>query len=146
LLETETVRSGLVSHDVFLAGYGAAQAMPGPLFTFAAILGASIPISCPAWLVGVGLLGALLLPSLLLIVGVLPFWVRLTANRNAQAALMGANAAVVGLLVAAFYDPVLKSGITSVSAAALAIIAFALLQFAKIPNWAIVILCALAGE
>lgn len=146
LLEGETVRSGLVSHDVFLAGYGAAQALPGPLFTFAAFLGASITTSWPGWFTGAWCLGAILLPSLLLIIGVLPFWVRLTGNVHAQAALMGANAAVVGLLVAAFYDPVWKSGITSIPAASFAVMAFALLQFAKIPNWAIVILCALAGE
>ena len=113
LLEGETVRSGLVSHDVFLSGYGAAQALPGPLFTFAAFLGASIPSAWPPWLTGLWCLGAILLPSLLLIVGVLPFWARLTGNARAQAALRGANAAVVGLLVAAFYDPVCTSGLTS---------------------------------
>jgi chromate transporter len=146
LLEGETVRSGLVSHDVFLSGYGAAQALPGPLFTFAAFLGASIPSALPPWLTGVWCLGAILLPSLLLITGVLPFWARLTGNARAQAALRGANAAVVGLLVAAFYDPVCTSGITSVRAAILALATFALLQFAKLPNWAAVILCAAVGE
>ncbi len=146
LLQGETVRSGLVPHDIFLAGYGAAQALPGPLFTFAAFLGTSIPTQLPPWFTGVWCLGAILLPSLLLIVGVLPFWARLTGNARAQAALKGANAAVVGLLAAAFYNPVCTSGVTSITAGVLALIAFALLQFAKLPNWAIVLICAAVGE
>ena len=146
LLQAETVNSGLVSHDVFLAGYGAAQALPGPLFTFAAFLGASMKSGYPACALGVWCLAAILLPSLLLIVGTLPFWARLTANTKAQAALKGANAAVVGLLVAAFYDPVWTGGVTSVRAGALALAAFALLQFVKAPNWAVVIGCAAVGE
>lgn len=146
LLEGETVHSGLVSHDVFLAGYGAAQALPGPLFTFAGFLGASINTGWPGWFTGAWCLGAILLPSLLLIVGVLPFWARLTGNARAQAALKGANAAVVGLLVAAFYDPVCTSGLTSLSAALIALAAFALLQFAKLPNWGVVLTCAAVGQ
>ena len=146
LLQAETVSSGLVSHDVFLAGYGAAQALPGPLFTFAAFLGASIPSPYPPWFLGLWCLAAILLPSLLLIVGTLPFWARLTGNARAQAALKGANASVVGLLVAAFYDPIWKTGITSPQACALGLAAFALLQFWKIPNWGVVLVCAAAGE
>jgi chromate transporter len=146
LLQAETVTSGLVSHDVFLAGYGAAQALPGPLFTFAAFLGASMHSVYPPWALGLWCLAAILLPSLLLIVGTLPFWARLTSNVQAQAALKGANAAVVGLLVAAFYDPVWTGGVTSVRAGVLALVAFALLQFGKAPNWAVVIGCAAAGE
>jgi chromate transporter len=121
LLQSETVSSGLVSHDVFLAGYGAAQALPGPLFTFAAFLGASMHSAYPSWALGLWCLAAILLPSLLLILGTLPFWARLTDNACVQAALKGANAAVVGLLVAAFYDPVWKSGITSLPACAIGI-------------------------
>ena len=146
LLQAETVRSGLVSHDVFLAGYGAAQALPGPLFTFAAFLGASMPSVYPPWVLGLWCLAAILLPSLLLILGTLPFWARLTNNAKAQAALKGAYAAVVGLLLAAFYDPVWKSGITSPQACALGLAAFALLQFWKIPNWGVVLACAAIGE
>ena len=146
LLQTETVQSGLVSHDVFMAGYGAAQALPGPLFTFAAFLGASMSSAYPPWVLGLWCLGAILLPSLLLIAGTLPFWARLTGNVGAQAALRGANAAVVGLLLAAFYDPVWKSGITSPQACAVGLAAFALLQFWKTPNWAVVLACAAAGE
>ena len=145
LLQAETVSSGLVSHDVFLAGYGAAQALPGPLFTFAAFLGASMPSAYPPWLLGLWCLAAILLPSLLLILGTLPFWARLTGNPLAQAALKGANAAVVGLLLAAFYDPVWKTGITSTQSCAIGLVAFALLQFWKTPNWAVVIACAAAG-
>ena len=92
LLQAETVSSGLVSHDVFLAGYGAAQAVPGPLFTFAAFLGASMSSAYPPWVLGLWCLAAILLPSLLLILGVLPFWARLTGNALAQGALKGANA------------------------------------------------------
>jgi chromate transporter len=146
LLQAETVKSGLVSHDAFLAGYGAAQALPGPLFTFAAFLGASIPSAYPPWVLGLWCLAAILLPSLLLILGTLPFWARLTDNAQAQAALKGANAAVVGLLVSAFYDPVWKSGITSPQALVIAVAAFALLQFFKTPNWAVVMACAVIGE
>ncbi len=146
LLQAETVDSGLVSHDVFLAGYGAAQALPGPLFTFASFLGASMQSVYPPWFLGVWCLVAILLPSLLLILGVLPFWAGLTDNALAQAAMKGANAAVVGLLLAAFYDPVWKSGITSPQACALGLAAFALLQFWKTPNWAVVLVCAAVGE
>ena len=146
LLQAETVRTGLVSHDVFLAGYGAAQALPGPLFTFAAFLGASMTSIYPPWVLGLWCLAAILLPSLLLILGTLPFWARLTDNALAQAAMKGANAAVLGLLLAAFYDPVWKSGITSPQAFALGLAAFALLQFWKTPNWAVVLACAAVGE
>jgi chromate transporter len=146
LLDGETVHSGLVPHDVFLAGYGAAQALPGPLFTFAAFLGASMNTGAPPWFTGVWCLAAILLPSLLLIVGVIPFWVRLTGNVRAQAALKGANAAVVGMLVAAFYNPVWTSGVTSIRAGLLALAAFTLLQVIRLPNWAVVLLCAAAGE
>jgi chromate transporter len=145
LLQAETVKSGLVSHDVFVAGYGAAQALPGPLFTFASFLGASMNSAYPPWFMGLWCLAAILLPSLLLILGTLPFWARLTDNAQAQAAMKGANAAVVGLLVAAFYDPVWKSGVTSLQAFALAVAAFALLQFWKTPNWAVVLGCAALG-
>jgi chromate transporter len=144
LLQTETVRTDLVPHSVFLAGYGAAQALPGPLFTFAAFLGASMSTKTP-WLTGLGCLFAILLPSLLLVVGVLPTWAKLAGNRHARAALQGANATVVGLLLAAFVGTVMPGGITSRAAAVMALVAFALLQFAKMPNWAIVLLCAAAG-
>jgi chromate transporter len=146
LLQSETVSSGLVPHDIFLSGYGAAQALPGPLFTFAAFLGASMPSALPSWFLGLWCLAGILLPSLLLILGVLPFWALVIDDVRARAAMMGANAAVVGLLVAALFDSVWKGGITSWPAFALVIVAFALLQFRKTPNWAIVIACAVVGE
>jgi chromate transporter len=137
---------GLISHDVFLAGYGAAQAFPGPLFTFAAFLGASLHSAYPPWMLGLWCLVAILLPSLLLIVGTLPFWAGLSGNVRAQAAMKGANAAVVGLLLAAFCDPIWKNGITSPQTLLIGTFAFALLQFWKVPNWIVVLICALSGE
>jgi chromate transporter len=107
------VPTGLVDHDTFLAGYGAAQAVPGPLFTFAAFLGASMTTG-PSGILGAGIaLLAIFLPAGLLVIGILPFWERLRAWEPATAALTGVNAAVVGLLGAALYDPVFVEGITS---------------------------------
>src|SRR5205807_1834700 len=107
LLQAEVVPSGWVNNDAFLAGYGAAQAVPGPLFTFAAYLGAVIG----GWEAAVLCLVAIFLPSFLLVVGILPFWEGLRRRKTMQAALRGVNAAVVGLLLAAFYNPVWTSGI-----------------------------------
>lgn len=146
LLESATVGRGWVDSDVFLAGYGIAQALPGPLFTFAAYLGVFAAPDGIGWLGGVVCLLAVLLPSLLLVVGVLPHWDRLRSNPTAKAALMGANAAVVGLLIAAFYDPIWISAIRSPQAFALALVAFFLLYFRRIPPWALVILCGAAGQ
>lgn len=146
LLEVETVGRGWMDRESFLAGYGAAQALPGPLFTLAAYLGTLIAPGGYAWLGGVVALFSILLPSMFLVVGALPYWDSLRAMDGAQAALMGANSAVVGILLAAFYDPVFLSGITSVSAMILALLAFAGLKFWKIPPWALVIACAVAGN
>jgi chromate transporter len=145
LLEAQTAGRGWVSHDAFLAGYGAAQALPGPLMAFAAYLGVLSLAGAPAWLTGPWALLAILLPSFLLVLGALPHWQRLRSNPRAQAALAGANAAVVGLLLAALYDPVGTGAITSPAAAALVIAAFAALQFARLPPWLIVIACAVCG-
>jgi chromate transporter len=145
LLEAETVGRGWMTRDAFLAGYGAAQALPGPLFTLAAYLGAVMMPEGPGWLAGLWCLGAILLPSFLLVLGVLPFWQRLRALRGAQAALKGANAAVVGILLAAFYDPVCTAAIDSTTAAILAVAAWIGLEFGKVPAWALVGICALAG-
>ena len=146
LLEAETVGRGWVSRDNFLAGYGAAQALPGPLFSIAAYLGALALPQGPAWLAGLWCLVAMLLPSFLLVLGVLPHWQRLRSLPFASGALAGANATVVGLLLAALWHPVGTSAITSLPSAALALAAFAALQFAKLPPWLIVALCALAGR
>ncbi|MGM0615671.1 MAG: chromate efflux transporter [Pseudomonadota bacterium] len=144
LLEAEVVQSGWISADDFLTGYGAAQAVPGPLFTFAAYLGALLPGVNP-------LLGALLallaifVPGLLLLVGVLPFWNTFRQWQGAQALMRGANAAVVGILAAALYQPVWTSAIIGPYEFALALSGFLLLSVWKLPAWAVVIVMALGG-
>ena len=145
LLEAEVVPTGWVTKDDFLAGYGAAQAVPGPLFTFSAYLGTVTGVLSPKWLGGLLTLGAIFLPSLLLVVGVLPFWERLRGFTHVRGALLGVNAAVVGILLAALYDPVFTSAITSPEDFALAAAAFALLAFWKTPPWLVVLLTGGAG-
>ena len=145
LLEAEVVPTGWVTKDDFLAGYGAAQAVPGPLFTFSAYLGTATGVLSPKWLGGLLTLGAIFLPSLLLVVGVLPFWERLRGFTHVRGALVGINAAVVGILLAALYDPVWTSSITSPRDFALAAAAFALLAFWKAPPWLVVLLTGGAG-
>jgi chromate transporter len=145
LLQASVVPPGWVTNDAFLAGYGAAQAVPGPLFTFAAYLGAVMSPQ-PNGLIGATLcLIAVFLPSFLLVIGALPFWKQLRQRTTAQAALRGVNAAVVGLLLAALYDPVWTAGITNARDFALASVAFLLLFMWQTPPWLVVILCAVAG-
>jgi chromate transporter len=145
LLQASVVPPGWVTNDAFLAGYGAAQAVPGPLFTFAAYLGAVMGPS-PNGLTGAALcLFAIFLPSFLLVIGMLPFWDELRRRPAAQAALRGVNAAVVGLLLAALYNPVWTAGITGPYDFALAIAAFLLLFMWKVPPWLVVVLSALGG-
>jgi chromate transporter len=145
LLQASVVPPGWVTNDAFLAGYGAAQAVPGPLFTFAAYLGAVMG-PAPNGLLGATIcLLALFLPSFLLVVGALPFWESLRHRPAMQAALTGVNAAVVGLLLAALYDPVWTSGILGASDFALAAAAFLLLFMWQTPPWLVVVLCAAAG-
>lgn len=144
LLEQATVPTGLVDHDTFLAGYGAAQAVPGPLFTFASYLGASatgIP-----WLWGATVATvAIFLPAALLVIGIMPFWDRLRAQPRAADALAGANAAVVGILAAALYNPVFLAGVNGPATMAIAAAAFVALHSWKLPAWAVVIAAALTG-
>jgi len=145
LLQAEVVQPGWVDRDTFLAGYGAAQAVPGPLFTFAAFLGASMNES-PSGLLGAAVcLVAVFVPSFLLVIGVLPFWERLRSNRRTQAALAAVNAAVVGLLLAALYDPVWTSGIKAPEHFVLALLALAALMYWKLPPWLVVIGGAVGG-
>jgi chromate transporter len=145
LLQSEVVPTGWVSNDAFLAGYGAAQAVPGPLFTFSAYLGTVTGPTPNGWLGGLICLVAIFLPSFLLVVGALPFWDALRQLGPVQKALTGVNAAVVGLLLAALYNPVWTSGILSPGDFALGICAFTLLVFWKTPSWLIVILTAAGG-
>jgi len=145
LLQSEVVPTGWVSNDNFLAGYGAAQAVPGPLFTFAAYLGTVTGPTPNGWIGGLICLAAIFLPSFLLVVGVLPFWDGLRQLGPVRKALTGINAVVVGLLLAALYSPVWTSGILSAGDFALGICAFTLLVFWKLPAWLIVILTAAGG-
>jgi chromate transporter len=145
LLQAEVVPRGWVSNDAFLAGYGAAQAVPGPLFTFAAYLGAVMGPPPNGWAGALLCLVAVFLPSFLLVIGALPFWEELRSRPAAQAALKGVNAAVVGLLLAALYHPVWTAGITRAADFALAAAAFLLLFMWKTPPWLVVILCAVGG-
>jgi chromate transporter len=145
LLQASVVPPGWVTNDTFLAGYGAAQAVPGPLFTFSAYLGAVMG-PAPNGIAGAALcLVAMFLPSFLLVIGPLPFWDELRARPWAQSALRGVNAAVVGLLLAALYNPVWTSGILSAADFALGACAFLLLFMWQTPPWLVVVLSALGG-
>jgi chromate transporter len=146
LLEREVVAPGWVTQDDFLAGYGAAQAVPGPLFTFSAYLGAVMQPSPTGVTGGVIALVAIFLPSFLLIIGGLPLWRWLRLNPALQAALRGVNAAVVGLLLAALYDPVWLSAVRDAADLSIALAAFGLLVLWKAPPWSMVLFCALAAE
>lgn len=145
LLQAEVVPTGSVSNDAFLAGYGAAQAVPGPLFTFAAFLGASMNQAPSSWWGGLICLLAIFAPSFLLVVGALPFWERLRRNIRTQAALLGINAAVVGLLLAALYQPVWTSAIHAPQDFGLALVALIALMFWKLPPWLVVVGSGVAG-
>ncbi len=145
LLKTAVVSPGWISKDLFLAGYGAAQAVPGPLFTFSAYLGTVMQPAPSGWIGGAICLAAIYLPSFLLLIGVLPFWERLRNEMTVRHALMGVNAAVVGLLLAAFYDPVWTNGILSVNDFILGLIAFSLLLLWKTPPWVVVVITAIGG-
>jgi len=140
LLESQVVQSGWVSEATFLTGYGATQAMPGPLFTFAAFLGASSNQVPSGWLGASIALAAIFLPAFLLVVGALPFWEQLRHQQHLKNALLGINAAVVGMLLAAFYHPVWTSAIHDISDFLIAAGALALLTLAKLPAWLTVLI------
>jgi chromate transporter len=145
LLRSAFVGSGWVSDDTFLAGYGAAQAIPGPLFTFAAYLGAVAQPS-PHGLAGaaLGLIG-IFLPGMLILVGTLPFWETFRTRAGAQAAMRGINAAVVGILGGAFYDPVWASSVKTRADFGVALVGFVLLILWRAPPLLVVVIGALAG-
>lgn len=145
LLQAAVVPNGWVGNDAFLAGYGAAQAVPGPLFTFAAFLGAAAAVGPGGWVGGLVCLLAIFLPAFLLVAGALPFWARLRGNASARSALAGVNAAVVGVLLAALYNPVWTSAIHRPVDFVLALAAFVALVFWKIPPWLVVLGCGLGG-
>ncbi|MGN8644719.1 chromate efflux transporter [Gracilibacillus sp. HCP3S3_G5_1] len=141
LLEQEFVPTGWITEQEFLAGYGAAQAVPGPLFTFAAYLGTVIG-GVPGGLLATV---AIFLPAFLLIIGTLPFWHKLRHVTSVRGALLSVNAAVVGLLIAAFYQPIWTSTILETKDFILAAILFSLLAFWKLPSWIIVIIGLIGG-
>jgi chromate transporter len=145
LLQNQVVRPGWVTNEAFLAGYGLAQAIPGPLFTFAAYLG-TVMAPPPNGVVGAAIaLAAIFLPGLLLVYGMLPFWDALRVRPAAQAAMRGTNAAVVGVLGAALYNPVWTSAVLAPRDLALALAGFLLLTVWKAPPWIVVVVLALAG-
>lgn len=145
LLEAEVVRPGWISADGFLAGYGAAQAVPGPLFTFSAYLGAAMGPD-PNGVAGAAIcLVAIFLPGLLLVVGALPFWDAFRRWPIAQAAMRGTNAAVVGILAAALYSPVWTSAISTSYDFGLALTGFVLLTAWKMPPWTVVLVLAIGA-
>ena len=145
LLETGLVAPGLIDGDRFLAGYGAAQAIPGPIFSFSGYLGAQI---MPGQAFAAGLLAILMIfaPGLLLVAGLLPFWHEISRYQRVRQALLGINAAVVGLVGAVLWDPILFTGIGDAGDAIIALLALSALVVVRIPAWAVVTGCALAGE
>ncbi|WP_195694670.1 chromate transporter [Priestia megaterium] len=142
LLQREFVPTGWLSKDSFLAGYGATQAVPGPLFTFAAYIGAVIN-GCKGGLIATV---AIFLPAFLLILGTLPFWDKLRRNPKIKGALIGVNAAVVGILISAFYDPIWTSAILNPIDFAFSAVLFSMLTYWKLPPWVIVITGAIGGS
>ncbi len=145
LLQTAVVQSGTVSTADLLAGYGAAQAVPGPLFTFAAYLGAMAKGPLGGWAGGLALLAVIFLPAILVLVGALPFWESLRHRKDLQASIAGINAGVVGILLAALYDPVWTSAIHDRWDVAMALVAFGLLVLARTPPILVVLLAAMTA-
>lgn len=141
LLEQELVPTGWISEESFLAGYGATQAVPGPLFTFAAYLGTVMK----GWQGGLVATFAVFLPAFLLILGALPFWDSLRNNPKVKGAIMGVNAAVIGILISAFYFPIWTSSILATTDFALAAILFSMLAYWKLPPWIVVVTGAIGG-
>ena len=146
LLQAATVQPGWVGNDAFLAGYGAAQAVPGPLFTFAAYLGTVMSQPPNGWAGGLLCLAGIFLPSFFLAIGPLPFWSWFRQHPAMRSVLKGVNAAVVGLLLAALYTPVWTSAIHTPADFAIAAVALLLLASWKTPPWLVVILGAAAAS
>jgi chromate transporter len=142
LLEQEFIPTGWISEESFLAGYGATQAVPGPLFTFAAYLGTAMK----GWQGGIVATVAVFLPAFLLILGVLPFWDQLRGNTKIKGAILGVNAAVIGILISALYFPIWTSSILAPADFALAAILYSMLAFWKLPPWIIVVTGVVGGS
>ncbi|WP_299346429.1 chromate efflux transporter [uncultured Pseudoxanthomonas sp.] len=145
LLQAEVVAPGWIGTGEFLAGYGFAQALPGPLFAFSAFLGTAMSAGPGGWLGAMVCLLAIFLPSFLLIVGVLPFWSRVRRQRGAQAAVAGVNAVVVGLLLAALHDPLWTTAVRDWRDVAWIAVGVVMLMWAKLPPWLVVLLLGLGG-
>jgi len=145
LLQSEIVSTGWLNNDTFLAGYSLAQAVPGPLFTFAAFLGASMEGSFSNWVIGLICLLAIFIPSFLLVFGTLPLWERMRNNSHMRAALYSINAAVVGILLAALYQPIWTSSIYKPQNFCMALIALIALMFWKLPPWFVVLAGGILG-
>ncbi len=145
LLQAEVVPPGWVTNEQFISGYGAAQAVPGPLFTFSAFLGTASKIPPNGWVGGLLALVSIFLPAFLLIIGALPFWDTFRKRQDFQAALRGVNAAVVGILLAALYQPVWTSAVNGPKDFILVIADFGLLVLGKWPPWVVVVFSAVAA-
>jgi len=145
LLQEEFVSSGMIEKDIFLAGYGAAQAIPGPLFTFSSYLGVFFKSEFSIFLISLLCLFFIFLPSFLLIIGIMPIWQELKKMDIIIRSFKGINASVIGLLVAAFYDPIITSSLRSLEDMVLIIIAFVLLFLTKIPQWFAVFILSMCG-
>jgi chromate transporter len=145
LLEHEVVAPGWVTTEQFLAGYGATQAVPGPLFTFSAYLGAVMHPGPLAWLYGVFTLVAIFLPAYLFVLARMPLWNLMRTHTHFQAAIRGVNAGVVGILLAALYDPIWTNSVKTPADFSLALALFGMLMFWRLPPWVVVVLAAVGG-
>ena len=145
LLQEEFVTSGIIKEHVFLAGYGASQAIPGPLFTFSAYLGMFLKSGINKILLSIFCLFFIFLPSFLLVIGTLPFWQKLREVNLFSRFLKGVNASVIGLLVAVLYDPIILSSLKNLNDVTLVILAFIILFFTKTPQWLAVLILSVSG-
>ena len=145
LLQSQLVPNGLISHADFMAGYGIVQAIPGPLFTFAAYLGVLLPTGWPEWISGIFCLIIIFLPAILLVLAVIPIWENIRGNRYIQSGLYGVNAVVVGLLLAALINPILILSIKSWIDIAIVLILYVLLLFGKVPIWLMILAVILSA-
>ena len=145
LLQEEFVTSGIIKEHVFLAGYGASQAIPGPLFTFSAYLGMFLKSGIDKILLSIFCLFFIFLPSFLLVIGTLPFWQKLREVNLFSRFLKGVNASVIGLLVAVLYDPIILSSLKNLNDVTLVILAFIILFFTKTPQWLAVLILSISG-